>query len=119
MVISCNGHDFRHSTAASNAIDVDDDVNGQGDRFTCALVWKPDVGRQDAVRQAHECLLGGVRMDRAERALMAGVQRLEQVERLRTADFTHEDAIGAVPERRAQQVGNGHCGERSLLPKAA
>ena len=76
---------------------------------------KADVRRQHAVRQTSECLLGGVRVNRAQAPEMAGVQRLEKVERFGAAHLAHENAIRAVTQRGAQQVGNGNRREGSLL----
>ena len=44
-----------------------------------------------------------------------GVQRLQQVERFGAADLTDEDAIGPVPQGRAQQVGDRDRRQRRLL----
>ena len=69
---------------------------------------RPDVGRQDAMRQPHQRLVGGVRVNRAEAAEVARVQGLQQIECLGAAHLADEDAIGPMPERRPQQVGDGH-----------
>ena len=76
---------------------------------------KPDVRRQHAVRQARERLLGGVRVNRAQAAEMAGVQRLQQVERLGAAHLADQDAIGPMTERGAEQVGDRDRRQRRLL----
>ena len=73
-------------------------MNRQRNRLARAPVRQADIGRQDAMRQARECLLGGVRVDGAQAAEMARVQRLQQVEGLGAADLADEDAIGPVPQ---------------------
>ena len=105
----------RDATVALRPGDVDDEMNGQRDGFADAAMRKPDVGGQDAVRQARQRLLGGVRVNRAEAAEMAGVERLQQVERLGAAHLADEDAIGSVSKRRAQQVGDGDRRQRRFL----
>ena len=49
MVVSLQRHDLSDGTSTPNAIDVDDEVKGQGNRLTGAVVREPDVGRQHAV----------------------------------------------------------------------
>ena len=102
--------------SASHAVDVDDQVDGQGDRFASAVVREPDVGRQNAVRQSRQRLLGGVRVDGAERALVAGVERLQQVERLCAAHFANQDPIGPVPQRRPQRSAIVTAGSGASWP---
>ena len=51
------------------------------------------------MREPRQCLLGGVRVNRRQAAEVAGVERLQQVERLRTADFSNQNAIGVSPEQ--------------------
>src|SRR5713101_4266321 len=58
------------------------------------------------MRQPRQGLLGGVRVNRAHAAEMSRVQRLEQVECLRTAYLPDQDAIGPVTECRAHQIRN-------------
>ena len=80
------------------------------------LRWgKPDIRRQHAVREARERLLGGVRVNRAQAAEVACVERLQEVERFCPTHLSNEDAIRAMAERRAEQVGNRDRRERRLL----
>ena len=57
-------------------------MDGQGDGFADAAMGQAHVGGQDAMRQARQRLLGGIRVNRAEASEMARVERLEQIERL-------------------------------------
>ena len=100
---------------SANSRDVHDEVNRQRDGFARAPVRQSDVGGQHTVRQAREGLLRGVRVDGAQAAEMPGVQRLQQVERFRATDLADEDAIGPMPQGRAEQVGDRDGRQRRLL----
>ena len=49
-----------------------------------------------------------VRVDRGQRPVVAGVHRLEHVERLGAADLADDDAVGPHPERVANEVADAH-----------
>ena len=46
---------------------------------------------------------------------MAGVQRLQQVERFRAAHFADQNPVGPVPQRGAEQVGDRDRRQRRFL----
>src|SRR5579871_4448090 len=46
-------------------------------------------------------------MARGHRPVMAGVHRLQHIERFRAADLAENDAVGAHAQRIAQQVAHG------------
>ena len=46
---------------------------------------------------------------------MAGIQRLEKVERFGAPDLAHENAIRAMTQRGAQEVGDGNRRQGRLL----
>jgi hypothetical protein len=71
-----------------------------------AAVWQTDVRGQHAMGEPRQRLLSRVRVDRAEASEVAGIERLQQVERLGTTHLSDEDSIGPVTEGRPQQVGN-------------
>ena len=96
----------RDSTTSVDARDVHDQMDRERDGLARAAMGQPDIGRQHAVREARERLLGGVRVDRAQAAEVAGVERLQEVERFRPAHLADEDAIRAMAQRGAQQVGD-------------
>ena len=81
-----------------DARDVDDEMNRERNRLTGAPVRKTNIGRQDTVRQARERLLRGVRVDGAQAAEMAGVERLQQIERFGAAHLADQDAIRPVTQ---------------------
>ena len=75
------------------------------------------VGREHTVCEARQRLLGRVRMNGAERALVPRVQRLQQVERLQAPHLTDQDSIRPVSEGRTKEVCDGHGRQRRLLPQ--
>ena len=112
-VVPAHIDDLCHLAEPIDTRDVSDDVNGERDSLADAAMRKADVRGQHAVRQASERLLGGVRVNRAQAPEMTGVQRLEEVERFGAAHLAHQDAIRAVTQRGAQEVGDGDRRERA------
>ena len=51
---------------------------------------------------------GRVRVDRGQRSVVAGVHRLEHVERLGAANLADDDPVGPHPECVANEVANAH-----------
>src|SRR5262245_65178673 len=78
---------------------------------------KPHICGEHTVRQAGERLLRGIGVNGAEAAEMTGVERLQKVEGFRPANLADEDAIRPVPQGRAEQISDGHRGQRRLLPE--
>src|SRR4029453_16140304 len=74
-----------------------------------------DIGRQDTMCEAREGLLRRVRVDGAQAAEMARVERLQQVEGLRAPDLSDENAIRPVPQCRTEQICDGDWRQRCLL----
>ena len=68
-------------------------------------IWTSDIEAEGL--QAHQGVLGGVRVDGGERAVVAGRHRLEHVEGLAAADLTDDDAVGAHAQGVADQVADG------------
>src|SRR5262245_25973319 len=90
-------------------------MNGQCDGLARAAMRQADVCSQDTMREPRERLLGVVRMDRRHASEMAGVKRLQKVERLRTANLPDKNPIGPMAERRANEIGDGDGGHRLFL----
>lgn len=70
----------------------------RGDVGTDRLDRQVDPGHQDHHLEAHEGLARVVRVDRREGTLVAGVHRLEQVERLGAPGLAEQDAVGSHAE---------------------
>ena len=73
-----------------------------------------NVRGEHAVRQSRQRLLRRVRMDSAQAALVAGVERLEQIERLGPAYLADENPVRAVAQGRAHEVGDGDGRQRGF-----
>src|SRR3954470_2191071 len=71
-----NGQQLCDTPAAIDACNVNDQMNGQGDRFADAPMRQSNVRGEHAMRQPRQRLVGGVRVDRAEAAEVAGVEGL-------------------------------------------
>ena len=104
------------------------EYDGNADRFVLesrrnrlprAPVRQADIGGQDTVCEARECLLRGVRMDGAQAAEMTRVERLQQVEGLGATDLTDEDAIGPVRSAARKQIRDRDGGSGASCPSGA
>jgi len=82
-------------------------------------VWQPRHPGDDTVRQAYKRLLSGIAVNRGHAAEVPGIEGLQQIKRLRTPHFTHDDAIRAVPERGTQEVRDGDWRNGAVPPKGA
>ena len=80
------------------------------------LIRKLDARLQNAACESRECLLSGIGMDRGNRARMAGIQGLQKIERLASANLAQDDAIRPVPKRRPKQVADRHGRKIGLFP---
>ena len=114
-VVAADPNELRDHASAALASDVRHQVDREGDRLARAGVRQSDVGGQDAVREARQGLLSRVRMDGAHTAEMSGVERLQQVKGFRAAYLAHEDAVGPMAQRRAEQVRDGDGRQGRLL----
>ena len=94
--------------AVAQAGEVDDEVDGRGDlladRPHRQVHARPSAPWSRAGTRASR---GRVGVDRGQRAVVAGVHRLEHVERLAAADLADDDPVGAHAQRVAHQVADG------------
>ena len=107
----CLGND----SGSGLPVDVHNQIDRERDRFAGALMRETHVRRNDAVRESRECLTRGICVDCTDRALVTGVQSLQQVEGFSTANLANQNPIRPVPQRRPQQVRDRDGWHRSLL----
>src|SRR5262245_33884034 len=86
---------------------LDDDVDGPGDHLADGLGRQLEAAHHDHRFQAADGLARAVGMQRAHRAVVAGVHGLQQVEGLRPAHLADDDALGAHAQAVAHQVAHG------------
>ena len=70
-----------------------------------------ELGHQRQRLDAAQRVRGGVRVHRRHRAVVAGVQRLQHVERLGAAHLADDDAVRSHPQRVAHELA-----DRDLAP---
>ena len=116
-IVPAHVHDLCNSAVAIDASDVHDHVNRERDRLAGTSMREADIRRQDAMRKARECLLGRVCVDCAHAPKMAGVEGLKKVECFSAAYLANENTVWSMPECRAQQIGNRHRRQWSLVSK--
>ena len=104
---SCDADDLGDGDDAAGAVGrprlADDEVEGVGDLLAQRRVREPEAGHQRERLDAPERLGGRAGVDRAERAVVAGRQRGQHVERLRAADLADHDPVRPHPQRVAHE----------------
>ena len=86
--------------------EVDDQVERRGDLLADRAQRQLDAAHEHEHLEAVEGVARRVRVDRGQRALVAGVHGLEHVERLGAADLAHDDAVGAHAQRVADELAD-------------
>ncbi len=93
--------------AVAQARGLDDDVDRGADHLADGARGQREAAHRDhgfAARQRFARIVG---VQRAHRAVVAGVHGLQQVERLGSADFADDDAFGAHTQAVADQLAHG------------
>ncbi len=85
---------------------LDDEVDARRDLLADRALRKIEAGHEDERLEARDGLDGRVRVRRRERAVVAGVHRLEHVERLAAAALADDDAVGAHAERVLHEIAD-------------
>ena len=99
--------DLRDAAAAVGvAVDLHDHVDRGVDLVAQRLERDLQVAHRRQRLEPVHGVVGRVRVDRDERALVAGVERLEHVERLAAADLADDDPVGAHAQRVAHEVAD-------------
>ncbi len=83
-------------------------VDGGGDLRAQRAEREIDAAQQRAGLDAREALARAVGVDGRHASRVAGVQSLQEVERLAAADFADDQAVGAQAQRRMEQIADRH-----------
>ena len=102
---SVSGDDL--ARAVLETVQLDDQVDRAGDLLADRLERQIETGHEDQRLEPRERLAGAVRMDRGQRAVMAGVHGLEHVQRFTTTALSNHDAIRAHAQGVDDQLANG------------
>ncbi len=86
---------------------LDDHVDRAGDDFAHGLGRQREAAHGDHRFDTAEAFARRVGVDRAHRAVVAGVHRLQQVEDLRSADFADDDAFGTHTQAVLDEIAHG------------
>ena len=97
------GHQARTSLAASH---VDHEVDPARELLADRLVRKPDARHQGEGLESAQGVGRRVRVHGRQRAVVAGVERREQVEGFGAAHLADHDPVGPHAQRVAQQVAD-------------
>ena len=82
-------------------------MDGGGDLLTHRLGGQGRGRHADQVLQAGERFARPVGVDGTQRAVVAGVHRLQHVQRLGAADLTKDDAVGSHTQRVLDEIAHG------------
>ena len=93
--------------AVAQARRLDDDVDRGADHLADGLRRQREAAHGDHRFDAGQRLARRVGVQRAHRAVVAGVHRLQQVERLGSAHFADDDALGPHAQAVLDQVAHG------------
>src|SRR5690606_28785190 len=93
--------------AVAQARRLDDDVDRAADHVADGLGLQAEAAHGDHALQTAEALARAVGVQRAHRAVVAGVHGLQQVERLRSAHLADDDPLGTHAQAVAHQVAHG------------
>src|SRR5215213_5209273 len=93
--------------AVTQARQLDDQVDGRGDLLADRLGGQVQVGHQHHVLDAADGVARGVGVNRRQRAIVAGVHRLQHVERLAAAALADDDAVGTHAQGVLDQIPLG------------
>ena len=92
--------------AVAHALDLDDQVDRAGDLGAHRLARQVDARHADHVLHAGQRLARVVGVQRAHRAVVAGVHRLQHVERLGAAHLAADDPVRPHAQRVLDQVAH-------------
>ena len=87
---------------------MDEQVEAARDLLADRLDRQLDARHQHEHLEPVQRVARRVRVDRGERSVVAGVHRLEHVERLGAADLADDDPVGPHAERVADEVADAH-----------
>ena len=86
---------------------VHDQVDRRGGLLADRSLRQVDAGHQHHRLEPRQRVARRVRVQRGERAVVAGVHRLQHVERRAVADLADDDAVGPHAQRVAHEVAGG------------
>ena len=90
--------------AVRQARDLDDQVDRRGDLLPDRALRNIQVGHRHHRVEAIERVARAVGVDRRQAAVVAGVHRLQHVERFFAADLADDDAVGPHTQRVDHQL---------------
>jgi hypothetical protein len=93
--------------AVAQAGRLDDDVDRADDHLLDGLRGQAVAAHGDHALDTADGFARAVGVQRAHRAVVAGVHGLEEIERLGATDFTDDDAFGTHPQAVLDQVAHG------------
>ncbi len=93
--------------AVGQAGALDDEVDRRGDLLADGARGQVEAGHEHQRLEARERVARRVGVQRGQRAVVAGVHRLEHVERLAAAALADDDAVGPHAQRVDHQLADG------------
>jgi len=114
--IAFNGNDLVDAASSVPPFNVDQQMDGVGNAGLDGLVREVDAALQDATGQPRKSLPGGIGMDGGKASAVAGVEGLQKIKGLLSANLSQDGALGPVPQAGLEQVADSDGRDfRSLL----
>ena len=115
-VVTVDFEDFGNESPSGPSFDVDDDVERITDVRLDGAVGQFHAALQYAARESGQALLGRTGMNRGQGAGVAGVEKLQEVERLAGPDFAQQNSVWPVPQGCFQEVADRNGWDADLFP---
>ena len=94
--------------AVHQPLQVDDDIEGRSQLRPHGVQGQLHPRHQRHGLDAVQGIAGAVRVRRGQRAIVAGVHRLQHIQRLAAAHLAHHNPIRAHPQRVDDQLPDAH-----------
>jgi hypothetical protein len=114
-VIAVDFQNFGDESPARPPFDLHDNIKRISNVRPNGAVRKLDAALQDAARESGDSLFCRARMDCGQGSGMAGIEKLQQIERFTAPDFPKQQPIRPVAERGFEKITDGNGGRTALF----
>src|ERR1700733_2047707 len=113
-IVAVNFHDFGDETPTRPPLKMHDDIYGVSHVGLDGAVGQIDAALQNAIREAGEALFCGSSVQGRKTPGMSGVEKLQKIEGLTSANFAQDQSIRPMTKRGFEQIPNGDGGHAVL-----
>src|ERR1700756_890358 len=106
-VVAVDLDDLGHEAPAGPPLEVNDDVHRVPDICLDGAVRNFDTALENATRESSQSLTRARRVNGRKAAGVAGIEQLQEIKGLTSANLAEYHSIGPVAKGRLQEVANG------------